>query len=153
MNPRLPFEQTTISVAKSQMEIKEKLYSIGFSRIAELTEADGRKVIIADYGDSNKQVSFQFEGNPQKIMELQPKLDREQAERVAWRVIWHHVKLVHDLIKHGLLDVVDAFAGNLLLTDKAGRPQTMSDFIKIGIEQGKLISESIADKFLLEKAK
>lgn len=150
MGRRLPFESTSISVAKSQMEIKERLYSIGFSRIAELTEADGRKFIVADYGNSEKMVSFQFEGNPLKIMDRQPKIDREQAERIAWRVIWHHVKLVHDLIEHGLLDVVDAFAANLLLTDKAGNAQTMSDFIKIGMEQGRLTSQSIADKFLLE---
>lgn len=160
MKKNLPFEDTEVSIRKSQFETKELLYSIGFSRIAELTDSSGNSIIIAEVGDGNKRASFRFEANVEKVYEKiyekrqyswEKNKIRAQSERIAWRIIYHHVKVVHDLIRHGVLEIVDAFAANLLLTDKNGNQVKAGDFLKQGIVAGSLSSTSMTDRFLLEE--
>lgn len=52
--------------------------------------------------------------------------------------IREHIKSLVDSIKLGVVDVSEAFAGNLLIYDKAGRGVKLADQIKSSVASGKL---------------
>ncbi len=157
---RIPFEDTKVPALRSQDEVKRLLYAIGFTAIAEFSDNTGRKIIRAELGSDGGSAQFQFEANIEIIVpkvrdrfNRQEDWIREQSIRMAWRSIHYQVKALHDSIKLGAIDVAEAFAGNLLLTDKAGQTTKMSDFIKNGMAAGTLTSANMSQQFLLEERK
>ena len=153
----LPFESTDVPASRSQEAVKNLLYNIGFDAIAEFSDKAGRKIIKAQVG----QAVFVFEASIEKILgDLRTRKSQtneeklqQKARRMAWRSIHAQVKVLHDCVKLGSLDIAEAFAGNLVLTDNAGKETKMSDFIKNGMAAGTLTSANMSQQVLLEERK
>ncbi len=153
----LPFESTEVPASRSQEAVKNLLYNIGFDAIGEFSDKTGRKIIRAQVG----QAVFVFEANIEKILrdmrtrrsQTSDEKLQQKARRMAWRSIHAQVKVLHDCVKLGSLDIAEAFAGNLVLTDNAGKETKMADFIKNGMAAGTLTSANMSQQFLLEEAK
>lgn len=153
----LPFEGTKVPAERSQDAVKKLLYNIGFDAISEFEDRTGRKIIKAQIGKA----VFVFEANIEKIMvdlvtrRVNPDEEalRRKARRMGWCSLRYQVKALHDCIKLGSIDIAEGFAGNLILTDNAGKETKMADFIKNGLEHGTLTSSSMSNQFLLEEAK
>lgn len=152
---RLPFQDTSVSVTKSQGAIKELLYACGFTSVADMSNNSGKHVIVAEA----QAIQFKFEVNLNDILDslqrtrTSEQIKREIANKQAWRCLYFQVKSIHDSIKLGIIDIAEGFAGNLMLPDKAGNRVKMADYIKSGMESGRLTSQTITDKFLLESGK
>lgn len=153
----LPFESTEVPASRSQEAVKNLLYNIGFDAIGEFSDKTGRKIIRAQVGKA----VFVFEASIEKILtdmrtrrsQTSDEKLQQKARRMAWRSIHAQVKVLHDCVKLGSLDIAEAFAGNLVLTDKAGKETKMADFIKNGMAAGTLTSANMSNQFLLEEAK
>lgn len=144
---RLPCSDTKIPVVRTQQEIKDMLYSVGFDRIAEMTERSGKSVLVAEYGDVGKTAQFKFEVNTDIIVKHDFHIDK--ASRIAWRMVYWQVKSVCDAVKYGVLTLSEAFGGNMLLTDQSGNNVKMSDFITNKIASGNFSTQSLSSQFLL----
>ncbi len=145
---RLPYSTTKVPVSRTQGEIRDMLYSVGFNQIAQVTDKSGKGIIIAEYGEPGKTASFKFEAHID-ILNKQVS-NKEKSSRIAWRMVYYQVKSVCDAVKCGVLTLSEAFGGNMLLTDNSGNPVKLSEFVMIGIETGNLTTKSITSQFLLE---
>lgn len=154
----LPFENTDVPVSRSQDAIKDLLYNVGFEAIADFSDRAGRRVIRAEFGPNGQRAVFQFESNIEKILKgfkargrsKSEQERREKANRMAWRALYFSVKSIHDQIKLGSIEIAEAFAGQMLLTDKQGNQMKVGDMLITGLSEGKLAP---GKTFLLEEAK
>ena len=143
---RLPYSNTKVSVSSSQGKIKNMLYSVGFNQIAEFTDKFGKSIIIAEYGEPGKTASFKFEAHVDILNEQIS--DPKKASRVAWRMVFYQVKSVCDAVKCGVIEIPEAFGGNMLLTDTSGNPIKVSEFVSLALETGQFTTKSITSQFL-----
>ena len=153
----IPFQSTRIEEQQSVGEIIGLLNQIGFTDIIQRNR-DGDYMIMAKSG----QTVFQWDIKVDPIMEAirkslsdrakrkihqypdDPEVQRilkdtrQQASRIGWRLMREHIKSLVDSIKLGVVDISEAFAGNLLITNKAGQNVKLSDQIKASVASGKL---------------
>lgn len=145
---KLPYETTKVPVSRTQGEIRDMLYSVGFNQIAQVTDKFGKGIIIAEYGEPGKTASFKFEAHID-ILNKQVS-NKEKSSRIAWRMVFYQVKSVCDAVKCGVVTLSEAFGGNMLLSDESGNLIKVSEFVSLGIETGTLSTKSITSQFLLE---
>lgn len=135
----LPYGNTTIPATKSIGDIMELLQNIGFNKTAQFYD-DGRYVVIAEY---NK-IQFRWEAQTKGIRAaIEPKrwtgktVDYEvKARRIAWRVLWHQIKVACDIIKYEVQDVSEVFGGNLVYIDPEHGETTLAKMITRQAEAG-----------------
>lgn len=128
----LPFENTTVSEARSTAEIVGLLEEIGFQEIGQISQNGKRRVIARHNGaefhfqvdldavkqafldDLGQRTRDQYHREDWKREEIDAKIAKK-AERVAWRLISHQVKSLCDSIKLGVVSIAQAFGGHLLV--------------------------------------
>lgn len=148
MAKKLPFEGTTVAVSRSQALIKERLYAVGFKRIAEITDDQGESVLMAEYVSEGQAAQFKFEVSLETISGRIRARDR--AARMAWRSVYYQVKSVCDSVELGIISISEAFGSQLLITDKAGNKVKVADFVAVGLDSKTLVSPDLFGKFLIE---
>lgn len=160
MVKRLPLSDTTVSVNKSMMQIQFRLEQCGFDQTAQINNK-GRYMVTAAFGG----IECNFEVDTESIVEAMAKASsdrkkqdmrfknergvdalqkiREQAGRVGWRLMALHIKALCDSVELGVIDMAQAFAGNLVLEHKDGRRLTLGDRLKETVAKGELQSASM----------
>ena len=148
----MPFQSTSIDPNKSIGQIKEFLYGVGFQKIAEISDGNGKNIIIAEIGDGEQRATFQFEVHLGIILENLPGYDSEkktkQAGRIAWRIAHAQVKALHDSIKWGIQSIPEAFGGNFLLPDESGNAVKVANLIVEASKNNKLSAQIFTGKLL-----
>ncbi len=137
----LPYQDTTVSVAKSMAKTIEALEEIGFTKIAQISD-DGRRYVVAEH----KGATFTFEANIDNIKSVLqshkqyriPDL-QEKAERVAWRILFNRVKSSVDSLKYQVEELAEVFGGHLSF-NQDGQQLYLANVIAEQIENGNLQS-------------
>ena len=147
MSSRLPFQDTSVFVSKSMTGVKDMLEKVGFSRTA-LINDEGNHAVAASYNGLNFQFEIYGDGVVQALIkhasdgkrwEISHKTAtgdryveafRDKADRIGWRALAAQIKVVCDSIKLGVMDVPDAFAGNLMIQTSEGS-MTLGTHFKI----------------------
>lgn len=148
MADRLPYEDTKVPEIQSIMSIQALLQEVGFKDTA-LIQSETRKAVIAAY----KGAEFKFEVDPRDLVKLLRRESRfrrhtsdallGKAVRQGWRYIFHHVKMVCDGIRLGILSPIEGFAGHLQIKDRDGRPIPLAHEMLVQIESGNFAGKTI----------
>ena len=128
----LPYGNTKIPATKSIGDIMELLQAVGFDKTGQLFD-NGRHVVMGQY----KGVQYRWEARVEGIRRaIEPKrwtgktIDYDaKARRIAWRVLWHQIKVACDIIKYEVQDVVEVFGGNLVYIDPEHGETTLARLI------------------------
>lgn len=137
----LPYGNTTIPATKSISDIMALLQDVGFDKTAQLFD-NGRHIVMGQYGGIQYRWEARIDGIQQVI---QPKrwtnrvVDYDaKARRIAWRVLWHQIKVACDIIKYEVQDVVEVFGGNLVYIDPKDGETTLARLIIKQAEAGEI---------------
>ncbi len=142
----LPYSNTTIPATKSIGDIMELLQDVGFEKTAQLYD-NGRHIVMGQYKGIQYRWEARIEGIHQAVLPKRytggPSRRRKtasdyeiKARRIAWRVLWHQIKVACDIIKYEVQDVSEVFGGNLVYIDPEHGETTLAKMITRQAEAG-----------------
>jgi len=138
----LPYGNTTVPATKSIGDIMGLLQTVGFNKTAQFY-SDGRHIVLAEHDG----IQFRWEAKTGAIIQaLQPQRRRtrrtidykDQALRIAWRVLWHQIKVACDIIRYEVQDVAEVFGGNLIYNDPKHGEISLAQYITNEAASGKI---------------
>jgi len=164
---QLPFLTTKVSERTSMAAIQDLLESVGFEQTGQLTQRDGRRVVMAMQGKA----TFHFEVDPKRVenaviaqmsnrkrKKMQDVEDweaeeirkevQEQAIRIGWRLMHEKVKATVDSIRLNVETIAEAFGSHMLLPGPDG-PIKVADALTKGMADGSITSPGFLNRLLL----
>lgn len=163
----LPFANTKVPVEQSAAEVVHHLARVGFQETAQVRQKDDI-VVYARQGDAE----FRFQANLRAVEDTlkndmgprkRESLDwadedgdrarwqlKQQAERAAWRLLAEHVKGLTDSIRLGVIEVSEAFAGQLVIAKHGSKVETLAQAITQASADGTLKSPGFLGQMLIE---
>lgn len=153
MTKYMPYQNTTISATKSASDVADLLELLGFDTIAQVTH-QGKKMVVATF----KGAEFRFKVDAAEITKALHSSGRksqqdieEQANRVAWRMLWYQVKCSCDILKYQTASVAQVFGGFLEFRNRAGDFIGLAEYITTEVEAGRVPGSRLRQQLLLTK--
>ncbi len=146
---------TTIAAEKSALQLQDLLRRKGARRVLVDYDEKGRpeavafEVELAQMQSLPLRLPFQIRARPEAIERRLKSVDRryrtlEQAERVAWRLVYNWIDLQMAFVEAGQAEMAELMLGFALSTrrDSEGRPKTFYDVL-LDAEGPKLLAEHL----------
>lgn len=142
----IAFSKTEVSAEKTALEIEDMLRKHGCEKIGKTFESGRIKAIYFQIATSDATMPFtlpvnvepiyqmlydkrrgsaQFPWGGQELKVLEQRL-HDQAERTAWRIIWHWLKAQLALIQTQMVNVAQVFLAYMLVSENETLYQNLS---------------------------